>query len=58
MEIVDKVKGGSANIELAFVKEQGAVIKSISVNDKSGNAIGEAKLENYVTAQKSKDIER
>lgn len=58
MEIVDKVKGGSANIELAFVKEQGAVIKNIVLNDKSGNAIGEAKLENHVTAQKSKDIER
>ena len=58
MEIVDKVKGGSANIELAFVKEQGAVIKSISVNDKNGNAIGETKLENHVAAKKSKDKER
>lgn len=57
MNIVNEVKGRSANVELDFVKEQGVVIKSVNLNDKSGNAIGEAKLANHATAQQ-KDFER
>ena len=59
LELADKVKGGSTNIEIEFVKTQGAVIKNIALNDKSGNAIGEAKLINHATTQnKTQDIGR
>ena len=59
MEVVNEIKGRSANVELDFVKQQGVVIKSIKLNDKSGNEIGEAKLTNHATApKKAKSKER
>lgn len=53
-ETIDKIKGGSAMVEIDFVKMQGAVIKSVTPIDKSGN-LGEQKILNQATKKTTKD---
>lgn len=53
METVDKIKGGSAMVEIDFVKTQGAVLKSITPIDNSGN-LGEQKILKQATQKTTK----
>ena len=53
IEAVDKIKGGSAMVEIDFVKTQGAVLKSITPIDNSGN-LGEQKILKQATQKTTK----
>lgn len=56
VETLEHIKGGSANVKIAFVKQQGAVISSIEQTGKDGKT-GENMIINSATKKKGKSIE-